>query len=135
MTSLDNFKFYVKKTYSDGFYNLEVLELIIDEYNRPYGLLTVLDEYSEHFKCYVSKRDIDVLKDLEPEKALDLLYKLILERKVYKQKLAHKDRGQEKEQPWVKDYPSKEDSAMVTKWKERYPIKPFSGPDFVVSKY
>ena len=130
MTSLDNFKFYVKKTYSDGFYNLEVLELIIDEYDRPYGLLTVLDEYSEHFKIYVSFRDIDILANLEPEKALDLLYKWVIEHKVYKQKLFHK-RGHEIDQPWVKDYPSKKDSAMITKWKERYPIKPFSGPDLL----
>lgn len=130
MTNLDNFRFYVEKRYSDGFYDLEVLELIVDENGRPYGLLTILDEYSEHFKVYVSKRDINILKDLEPEKALDTLYRWILQGKVHKQKLAHK-----KGKFWEDDLPNQKDLAVMAKFRKVYPRKPFSGPDFVVSKY
>lgn len=35
---MNNFKFYAEKRYYDGIYELETLELIIDEYGRPYGL-------------------------------------------------------------------------------------------------
>lgn len=119
MTKLDNFQFYVEKRYYDGIYELEALELIIDENSRPYGLLTILDEYSEHFKVYITKSDINILKDLEPEKALNLLYKWILQGKVYKRKLAHK-RGKF----WEHDLPNQKDLAVMAKFRKEYPIKP-----------
>ena len=130
MTKLDNFQFYIEKRYYDGIYELEALELIIDEDSRPYGLLTVLYEYSEQFKVYITKSDINILKDLEPEKALNLLYRWILQGKVHKQKLAHK-RGKF----WEHDLPNQKDLAVMAKFREMYPRKPFSGPNFVVSKY
>lgn len=109
---IDKFKFYDKKRYCGGIYELEMLELIIDEFGKPYGLLTVLDEYSEYFKLYLTKRDIGILKNLEPEEALNRVYHMILQGKIHKQLLAHA-RGKY----WEKDLPNEKDLAAMAKFR------------------
>lgn len=108
-------KLYIEKAYSNGFYELEVLELVIDAEGRPYGLITIHDEYSEQNMIYLSKRDIHLLKDLKPEQALNLVYRWIKEGKVHSRKLAHK-RGRY----WENDLPKDSDLAVMAKYRKLY---------------